>query len=239
MDPDVADALAKSFLGRLPAEVVDPLIADQIRLDYPSGTTIYREGEAARAMLMVSGLIRIYMTSPEGRQVTVRYGRPSDVLGTALVVGGPFDVNAMTLAPSSVFVLDARTLADAARRDVRLAYAMAEEMGRRLQEALQQIAIHAFGSVKQRVASHLLDLASTQQRPEAPLVAQVSQQGVGRRHRIRAGGRGPRPARSARLRDRLDLDGQRRDPRSRPSPRGVLGQQPPVTSVTRRRYPCH
>ena len=176
MDPDVADALAASFLGRLPPEVVDPFTADPVRLDYPQGTTIYREGEPARALLMVSGLIRIFMTSPEGRQVTIRYGRPPDVLGTALVVGGPFNVNAMTLAPTSVVVIDARQLADAARRDARLAYAMAEEMGRRLNEALQQIAINAFGSVKQRVASHLLDLASAQQRSDAPLEAQVSQQ---------------------------------------------------------------
>lgn len=176
MDPDVADALAASFLGRLPAEVVDPLVANQLRLDYPSGTTIYREGEEARALLMVSGLIRIYMTSPEGRQVTIRYGRPSDVLGTALVVGGPFDVSAMTLAPTTVFSIDARQLADAARHDARLAYAVAEEMSRRLEEALSQIAINAFGSVKQRVASHLLDLASMQQRPDAPLEARISQQ---------------------------------------------------------------
>jgi CRP/FNR family transcriptional regulator len=176
MDPDVADALAKSFLGQLPSEVVEPLVADQLRLDYPAGTTIYREGEAPRAMLVVSGLIRIYMTSAEGRQVTIRYGRSSDVLGTALVVGGPFKVTAITLAPSSVLLIDSRTLEDSARRDVRLAYAVAEEMGSRLREALQQIAINAFGSVKQRVASHLLDLASPQERPEAPLAAHVSQQ---------------------------------------------------------------
>jgi CRP/FNR family transcriptional regulator len=176
MDPDVADALAKSFLGQLPSEVVEPLVADQLRLDYPAGTTIYREGEAPRAMLVVSGLIRIYMTSAEGRQVTIRYGRSSDVLGTALVVGGPFKVTAITLAPSSVLLIDSRTLEDTARRDVHLAYAVAEEMGSRLREALQQIAINAFGSVKQRVASHLLDLASPQERPEAPLAAHVSQQ---------------------------------------------------------------
>jgi CRP/FNR family transcriptional regulator, cyclic AMP receptor protein len=176
MGPDIAEALAKSFLGQLPSEVVDPLIADQIRLDYPAGTTIYRPGEAPRAILVVSGLIRMYMTSPEGRQVTIRYGRPSDVLGTALVVRGPLNANAMTLAPTSVFVIDVRRLADNARRDVRLAYAMAEEMGHRLDEALQQIAINTFGSVKQRVASHLLDLASVQQQPDGPLQARVSQQ---------------------------------------------------------------
>ena len=103
MDPDVAEALAKSFLGRLPSEVVDPLLADQVRLDYPAGTTIYRGGEPARAMLMVSGLVRIYVTSREGRQVTIRYGRPTDVLGTALIIGGPLNAHAQTLAPTSVF----------------------------------------------------------------------------------------------------------------------------------------
>ena len=37
-------------------------------------------------------------------------------------------------------------------------------------------AVYAFGSVRQRVAAHLLDLASDEQRPGGRLVAQVSQQ---------------------------------------------------------------
>ena len=176
MDPDVAEALAKSFLGRLPSDVVDPLLADQIRIDYPTGTNLYRGGEPTRAILMVSGLVRIFVTSPDGRQVTIRYGRPTEVLGTALIIGGPLKAHADTLAPTSILQIDARRLEDAARRDVRLAYAMAEEVSDRLDEAIEQIKINAFGSVKQRVASHLLDLASTTQRPEAPLVAEVSQQ---------------------------------------------------------------
>ena len=176
MDPDVAEALAKSFLGRLSSEVVDPLLEDQVRLDYPAGTTIYRGGEPARAILVVSGLIRIYVTSRRGRQVTIRYGRPADVLGTALIIGGPLNAHAQTLSPTSVLQIDARRLEDAARRDVRLTYAMAEQVSDRLDEAIEQIAINAFGSVKQRVASQLLELASTHQRPEAPLVTEVSQQ---------------------------------------------------------------
>jgi len=40
---------------------------------------------------------------------------------------------------------------------------MAEELNRRLNDTLQQTAINTFGSVKQRVAAHLLDLASDQQ----------------------------------------------------------------------------
>jgi CRP/FNR family transcriptional regulator, cyclic AMP receptor protein len=175
MDPDVEEALAKSFLGRLPADVVDPLLADQVRRDYPAGTTIYRGGEPARAILVISGLIRIFVTSSRGRQVTIRYGRPTEVLGTALIIGGPLDAHGQSLSPTSVLEIDARRLEDSARRDVRLAYAMAEEVSDRLDEAIEQIKINAFGSVKQRVAAQLLDLASTQG-PAAPFVAEVSQQ---------------------------------------------------------------
>ena len=63
-----------------------------------------------------------------------------------------------------------------ARRDARVGWALAEELNRRLYETLQQTAINAFGSVRQRVAAHLLDLASAQQRPRGHLVARVSQQ---------------------------------------------------------------
>lgn len=57
-----------------------------------------------------------------------------------------------------------------------MSWAIAEELTRRLYDRLQQTAINAFGSVKQRVAAHLLDLASTQQRPGDRLTARVSQQ---------------------------------------------------------------
>jgi len=168
--------MARSFLGKLPSEVVLRLTAEGERTDYPAGTTFYQEGSAPRAALVVTGLIRVYMASSEGRQVTVRYARNSDVLGIALIVGGPLNVSAQTLAPSSLFSINSRALIEAAREDARVAYALAEELNRRLDDTLQQTAINAFGSVKQRVASHLLDLASAQQRPEARLVAQVSQQ---------------------------------------------------------------
>jgi CRP/FNR family cyclic AMP-dependent transcriptional regulator len=175
-DPEVVDAMRRSFLGRLPSEVVDALLADGERTDYPAGSTIYREGSAPRAALVVLGLLRVYMTSREGRQVTVRYARGADVLGIAVLVGGPVDVGVQALAPASLFRIDAQTLTRAARQDARVAWAVAEELNRRLYETLQQTAINAFGSVRQRVAAHLLDLASAQQRPQERLVARVSQQ---------------------------------------------------------------
>jgi CRP/FNR family transcriptional regulator, cyclic AMP receptor protein len=173
---DVAEALAGSFLGRLPSDLVDALLDLGEVTEYPPGSTIYRESSSPRALLVVHGLLRVYMTSPEGRQVTVRYARSRDVLGIAVLVGGPADVAVQTLAESRLFRIDAATLTAAARRDARVSWALAEELNRRLYETLQQTAINAFGSVRQRVAGHLLDLASMQQRAHGSLVARVTQQ---------------------------------------------------------------
>jgi CRP/FNR family transcriptional regulator, cyclic AMP receptor protein len=175
-DREVDDALARSFLGSLPPEVAQRLRAEGERADYPAGTTVYQPGADPRAVLVVAGLLRVYLASAEGRQVTVRYARPADVLGIAVLVGGPVSVGVQAVEPSSLFRISARALTAAARQDARVAWAMAQELNRRLYEVLEQTAVNAFGSVRQRVAGHLLDLASAQQHPQARLVARVSQQ---------------------------------------------------------------
>ncbi len=175
-DREVAGAMARSFLGRLPPDLVDDMLAAGDRIDVPAGSTVYREGSPPRTLLVVRGLLRVYMTSPEGRQVTVRYARDGDVLGIAVLVGGPADVGVQTLGEASLFWIDSRILRAAARRDAAVAWALAEELNRRLYETLQQTAINAFGSVRQRLAAHLLDLAAAQQRPQGRLVARISQQ---------------------------------------------------------------
>jgi len=176
IDREVEEALARSFLAELPAELADRLRAEGERADYPAGTTMYRAGADPRAGVVVRGLIRVYLSSPGGRQVTVRYARPGDVLGIAVLVGGPADTSVQAVEPSSVFRISARILTAAARSDARVAWAIAEELNRRLYEVLEQTAVNAFGSVRQRVAAHLLDLASDGQRPGGRLVARVSQQ---------------------------------------------------------------
>ena len=73
VDRDVDDALARSFLAGLPAELVGGLREEGERADYPAGTTVYRAGDDPQAALVVGGLLRVFLTSAEGRQVTVRY----------------------------------------------------------------------------------------------------------------------------------------------------------------------
>ena len=143
-------ALARSFLAGLPPEVTRELQAEGERADYPAGTTVYQAGSDPRAALVVRGLLRVFLTSAEGRQVTVRYARPGDVLGIAVLVGGPASTSVQAVEPSSVFRISARTVTAAARSDPRVSWAIAEELNRRLYEVLEQTAVNAFGSVRQR-----------------------------------------------------------------------------------------
>lgn len=176
LSADVATVLRRSFLGRLPPDAVADLLEGQPILDLPAGTTFYREGGPPRVFLMISGLVRLFLVARRGREVTVRYCRPPDVIGTALAVAGPLEVFAQTIAPTTLHGIDVRRLDETAHRDAVVAFALADELSHRLDETLGQIAINAFGSVKQRVATHLLDLASSAGRSDGRLIAGLSQQ---------------------------------------------------------------
>jgi CRP/FNR family transcriptional regulator, cyclic AMP receptor protein len=146
--PDVQSAVAQSFLHGLPRALVEQLLMSGTCADVPSGTTIYRPGDDPLAVLVVHGLLRVYMSSPEGRHVTVRYTGKGDVLGVPVLVGGPVQVSVSTLADSRLFRLDARLLITTARRDAVVAWTLAEEVNRRLYENLRQTAVNAFGTVR-------------------------------------------------------------------------------------------
>ena len=59
--------------------------------------------------------------------------------------------------------------------DARFAWTVAEEVTRRLYEVIEAFAGNAFGSLRQRIARQLLDLAAEQQR-DSRLIARVTQQ---------------------------------------------------------------
>jgi CRP/FNR family transcriptional regulator, cyclic AMP receptor protein len=159
-DRQVQAAVAHSFLRALPERLVETLLAAGQCVNVPAGTTIYRPGDDLRGFVVVHGLLRVYMSSPEWRQVTLRYAREGDVLGIPVLVGEPVYVSVSMLADSRLFRIDPRILISTAQRDATVASALAEEVNRRLCENLRQTAVIAFGTVRQRVAVHLLYLAA-------------------------------------------------------------------------------
>lgn len=144
-------------------------------VDVPAGSKLYREGEREGWALLVAGLVRVYMRSPAGRQVTVRYVRPGGVLGVATMVGGPAPVSVAAVLPSSLLILASGDVRQMVESDPSVGWVLVRELNRRLYETLEELAGNAFGTVKQRLARHLLDLAVASP-PALRLVAHVTHQ---------------------------------------------------------------
>ncbi len=177
VDTAVRDAIAESSLGKLPPEVIERIVAEGDLVDYPAGAIIYRGEKNPRPRLVVSGLLRTYIESAEGRQVTILYARHGEFLGSAVIAVPSLNVSVQALRKSSLLGISASTIREAAQHDARVGWPIIQHLARKLQEVIAQLAINAFGNIRERVAWHLLDLACKEPFDgRAPLVANVSQQ---------------------------------------------------------------
>jgi len=176
-DARISRAVGRSFVAGWPAEARQRLLADTMVIDVPAGSIVYRTADVPRVGLVVAGLVRVYLTSVDGRQLTVRYARSGAVLGAPTAIGGPVAVGAQAVIDCALLLLSPGTMRTLASQDARVAWSLAEEVTRLLYGVLDAFAGNAFGSVRQRVARHLLDLATARQQTDV-LVAQVNQQAL-------------------------------------------------------------
>jgi CRP/FNR family cyclic AMP-dependent transcriptional regulator len=176
-DERVKRAIGASFLADVPPSTTAHLVSDAVLLDVPAGGIVYRDEDAPRSALVVAGLVRVYLSSAEGRQLTVRYARPGAALGVPTAIRGPVRVGAQAVTDSALLMFSATRLATVAAQDVRVAWPLAQEVTGLLYGVLDAFAGTAFGSVRQRLARHLLDLATSRQRG-VRLMATISQQGL-------------------------------------------------------------
>lgn len=179
-DPAAERAVRLSLFHRLPAAVLDHLL-DGCRDTYVHQGHVFLGPEQPvpyRAGLVVTGLLRMCLVSADGRQITIRYAGPGYLIGAATCVGG---AHLLTLPTSFPAVTNARVLSlnqdrlrAAARADADVAWALLEQLTVYQRDLIHLLAGAAFGSIRQRVALHLLNLAVAS--AGDPLVAPVTQQ---------------------------------------------------------------
>ncbi len=173
---ELQEIVSRSLLASFPTLLRDTLLQDAIPVDLPAGTTLYYEAGEPRCGLVVAGLIRDYMTAPDGRQITVRYARPSDILGIPVIVGGPAPVNVQILTDAALLMFNVRMLQSSGQNEPVVGWLMAQEITRRLYDTLEALAGNVFGSLRQRVARHLLDLAASHQQGRSLVVRSTQQE---------------------------------------------------------------
>jgi len=166
--------LEKGFLAALPHDAAERLRAEAIRINLPAGSVVYRDEESPRLIVVVKGLLRVFLTSADGRQVTARYARSGDVAGLVLVIGGPAPMSIQAMTSSLVIALRVDTMRALLASDPGVASACAKELTRQLHEVLADLSDQAFLPVRQRLVHQLLLLADPG--PSRSLVVRASQQ---------------------------------------------------------------
>jgi CRP/FNR family transcriptional regulator, cyclic AMP receptor protein len=177
LDRDWRSAIEASHLRSLPSEVLAVLTSDASRLQVPAGSVLHRRGSTTpHVEVVVSGLVRVYVTAPDGRTMTVRYCRRGALIGVVSLFASHFSLPAtiQAVTDTDLLALRASVVRRAAERDAQVARALLAELSERVLSFIAEIP-SAFASVRQRVARHLLDLASESQRG-SELRAAIGQQ---------------------------------------------------------------
>jgi CRP/FNR family transcriptional regulator len=176
-DDAVHRAIAASALGGLPADVLGELTAGAARLHIDARSILHHEGERSPHLeLVLAGVVRVQVAADDGRTMTVRYCRAGALLGVATLyapVARPFAIQA--LSDSELLSLQPATVRWHADRDPRVAAALLTETSERVMSFVAELSGHAFATIRQRIARHLLDLASDHPDPDR-LLAPISQQ---------------------------------------------------------------
>src|SRR5215218_5447461 len=109
-------------------------MAGAVRVKIPAGSVIHREGEGAPHLkLVVSGIVRAFVSAPDGRTMTVRYCRPGALLGvmSLFTPGFAMPASVQALVDAEVLALSPGVARRAAAQDVRVARAFLREQSER------------------------------------------------------------------------------------------------------------
>ncbi|MDQ0665420.1 CRP/FNR family cyclic AMP-dependent transcriptional regulator [Arthrobacter ulcerisalmonis] len=163
VDADVLKAISVSNLHQVAPNSLRKLLAGAQRKDIPARTVTHREGDTNPHLeLVVSGVVRVFVRDPDGRTMTIRYCRSGSLLGAASLFASKFSLPAslQTLTATKLLSLSPENVRQIVNEDSKVAVALLEELSQRVLTFIYEIPDSAFASVRQRMARHLLDLAS-------------------------------------------------------------------------------
>ncbi len=162
--PDPASGVVAgdaSFLDRLGPFVRERIQAEATEWTARADETIFPPGANwTRTGMIVDGIARAYLGAADGRQMTVRYIRPGGTIGNVYPIAGdraPLGIAAVT--DCRVLEFDAKLMLRIIESDPAASLVVMSVLSQRLEDLYATLASSTFGSMRERVAGHLLDLA--------------------------------------------------------------------------------
>lgn len=108
----ILSLLTSSFLFRgLDEKILAEIAHKTIYHTYPAGHTLIEEGIISqRIIYLVEGLVKIYKTTPEGKEIFLAIEKPHDLLGVMDLEDKPGSATVQTLQPTTVLIFYKRDL---------------------------------------------------------------------------------------------------------------------------------
>jgi CRP-like cAMP-binding protein len=126
-----------------------------------AGSVLFTTGEDCRGLYMIeSGRVRIYRTSPEGREQVIHIEGPGHTVAELpLFDGGPYPASAETIEESRLLFLPREAFEHLYRSQPDIAQAIIRAIGRRLRHLVRLTETLAFRDVAARLALLLVGYA--------------------------------------------------------------------------------
>ena len=165
------------MLSTLPAPAQHELRETAHEQEVARGDVIYRELAQPRysfLILVVTGRLRTFVSSPGGRRVATRYPRPGDLVGLTTVINDGAAAGCDCLTNGVVLRLDPVTFRRLAKTEPGVGWAAAKAVISDISSVGSVRVPNMFGSVRVRVAWHLAELMTPT--PDGRMVVHMSQQ---------------------------------------------------------------
>ena len=151
-------SLHSEFFSGLATEDLQALGAAMFQRSYPAGQIVLLEGAASSVLYVVqAGRLKLFKTSPKGREQVLRLLRPGDMFNEVAVFDeGPNPASAQAIEDCTLYLLRRRDLLRFIRERPGIALAITRMFARGLREALALVEDLAFRDVTSRLAKILL-----------------------------------------------------------------------------------
>lgn len=149
------------IFSALSYEQLAEIAAQSIRRDYAPGQVLFLDGEECEGMFVVAeGTVRLFKTAPSGREMLLTMEKaPASIAEIPVFDGGVYPASAAAVTSATVYLIPRRDFEALCRSHPDVALKVLAVVGKRLRTLVSTLHQITFGSVRQRLAQSLSDLA--------------------------------------------------------------------------------
>ena len=156
----LGEARRHGLFGRLPDDIVRAAVNVAQRVEYGPGPIGMRWQQGPTTAIVVSGILRTYLAFPDGGQATVRYLKAGDMTGIFAPRQPALARGLIGLEPSELLFIDGARMKELSIAEPQFGWALVQELTSVLNASHRALYIRAFGSLRQRLVTAIVDRAT-------------------------------------------------------------------------------